>query len=201
MGAAAGKAGFLTACYIVLVPILGIFLGKRCPLKVWLAVALTLLGLYLLCLSDSFSLDRADLLVLLSAFFFSIQILLIDHLASNMNAVELSCIEFFTCGLLSALPALCLEILPHPTGMLSAFGSSEAWTPLLYTGICSTGIAYTLQIVGQTYVHPTIASLLMSFESVFAVLAGWALLGEHLSMREGVGCILIFVAVMLAQLT
>ncbi|MBQ9631330.1 MAG: DMT family transporter [Lachnospiraceae bacterium] len=200
MGAAAGKAGFLTACYIVLVPILGILLGKKCPAKVWLAVLITLVGLYLLCIKDSFSLSRPDILLLLCALCFSIQILCIDAFAPGANAVELSCIEFFTCGILSAVPALICEVIPHPEQTLASFATADAWIPLLYAGICSTGIAYTLQVVGQASVHPTIASLLMSLESVFSVLAGWVLLHEHLTLREGIGCALIFLAVVIAQI-
>ncbi len=199
-GASVGKAGFLTACYIVLVPIMGILIGKKCPVRVWVAVVLSLTGLYLLCLSESLSLERPDFLLLLCALFFSVQILLIDRFASNVSAVELSIVEFITCGILSGIPALLTEVIPHPAETLAAFGSRDAWIPILFASLCSTGIAYTLQIVGQAYVHPTIASLLMSLESVFSVLAGWVLLGERLSTRESMGCVLIFFAIILSQM-
>ena len=200
LGTPAGKAGFLTACYIVLVPIAGLFLGCKCPARIWLAVAITLVGLYLLCMSESLALSGPDLLLLASAAGFTLQILLIDHYAPQCNPIALSVIEFLTCGILTMIPALVLEIIPDPVGMLASFHTREAWIPLLYAGLLSTGVSYTFQIIGQKSVHPTIASLLMSLESVFAVLAGWALLGEHMTLREGLGCLLIFVAIILAQL-
>ena len=200
MGASVGKAGFLTACYIILVPIIGILFGKKCPPRIWLAVAIALAGLYLLCMTGSLSPERPDLLLLLCALFFTFQIIMISRFAAEESAVELSCIEFFTCGILSMVPSLALEVIPNPIGVLSAFMTLDAWLPILFAGIFSTGIAYTLQIVGQAYVHPTIASLIMSMESVFSVLAGWLLLGERLSLREKSGCALIFIAVIIAQI-
>ena len=200
LGTPAGKAGFLTACYIILVPIAGLFLGRKCPARVWLAVAITLVGLYLLCMSESLTLSGSDLLLLASAVGFTLQILLVDYYAPQCNPIALSILEFLTCGILTMLPALAFEIIPDPSGMLASFQTKEAWIPLLYAGLLSTGVSYTFQIIGQKSVHPTIASLLMSLESVFAVLAGWVLLGEHLTMREGFGCVLIFVAIILAQL-
>ena len=200
LGSPAGKAGFLTACYIILVPLAGLFIGKRVSLRVWLAVAITLAGLYLLCLSESLKISRPDLLILASALCFSIQILSIDHFVKAVNPIALSVIEFIVCGLLTMIPALIFEILPDPAGMAMAFSNKDAWIPLLYTGLLSTGVSYTLQIVGQKSVHPTIASLIMSLESVFAVLAGWAILGETLTLREGLGCVLIFAAIILAQI-
>lgn len=200
LGTPAGKAGFLTACYIVLVPIAGLFLGRKCPARIWLAVAVTLVGLYLLCMSESLSLSGSDLLLLASAAGFTVQILLIDRYAPECNPIALSIIEFLSCGLLTMIPAFVLEILPDPAGMLAAFQTQEAWIPLLYAGLLSTGVSYTFQIIGQKSVHPTVASLLMSLESVFAVLAGWVILGERLSPREELGCVLIFIAILIAQL-
>lgn len=199
-GTSAGKAGFLTACYIVFVPLAGLFLGKKVKLKVWAAVAITLAGLYLLCLSETFFFSKSDLLVLASALCFTVQILAIDHFVRFINPIALSVTEFIICGLLTMIPAMLFEIIPDPLGTLDNFSDINSWIPLLYVGLLSTGVSYTLQIVGQKSVHPTIASLLMSLESVFAVLAGWAIMGETLTLREGIGCVLIFAAIILAQL-
>ena len=202
-GTAAGKAGFLTACYIVLVPILGIFLKKKCGLNVWISVALTVVGLYLLCIEGPFRLQLSDTLVLLCALVFSMHILVIDHFSPLVDGVRMSCIQFFVAGILSAIPMIATEM--HPlsggfTNWLAPFGDMGAWVSILYAGVMSSGIAYTLQIVGQQGVEPTIASLLMSLESVFSVLAGWIILHETMSLKSYAGCVIIFAAVILSQL-
>lgn len=192
----AGKAGFLTSLYIVIVPVLGVFLGRRAGAKVWAGVALALAGAYLLSgniSGEGFSIAIGDLLVLISALFFSLHILVIDHFSPRVDGVMLSCVQFFVAGAVSLVFALIFEK-PSLASLL------PAWGPLLYTGVLSSGVAYTLQIVGQQNVPPTIASLLMSLESVFAALSGWVVLGEPLSLRETVGCVLVFGAVILAQL-
>lgn len=202
-GTAAGKAGFLTACYIVLVPILGIFLKKKCGLNVWISVVLTLAGLYLLCIEGPFRLQLSDTLVLMCALVFSMHILVVDHFSPLVDGVRMSCIQFFVAGLLSAIPMIITEMHPLQGGFASwlvPFGDAGAWVSILYAGVMSSGIAYTLQIVGQQSVEPTIASLIMSLESVFSVLAGWLILHETMSLKSYVGCIVIFVAVVLAQL-
>lgn len=202
-GTTAGKAGFLTACYILIVPILGIFLKKKCGINIWIGVALALVGLYLLCMNESFSLQLSDVLVLICAFVFSLHILVIDHFSPLVDGVRMSCIQFFVTGTLTAIPMFFLEMKHSVNGILTwatAFCSWDAWIPLLYAGIMSCGVGYTLQIIGQKGVNPTIASLLMSLESVFSVLAGWVILGEHMGIRELSGCALIFVAIVLAQL-
>ncbi len=202
LGASSGKAGFLTACYILLVPILGIFLKKKCGWNIWVGVVITLAGLYLLCMKDSFSLEFCDVLILSCALCFSVQILLVDHFSPLVDGVRLSCIQFLVCGIITAVPALIFD-LPR-TGAefgawLEIFASMDAWIPILYAGIMSCGVAYTLQIVGQDGLNPTVASLLMSLESVFAALAGWLILGETMGGREIAGCGLIFAAIVLAQ--
>ena len=202
LGASAGKAGFLTACYILLVPILGLFLKKKCGWNIWVGVVLTLAGLYLLCMQDSFTLELCDGLLLLCALCFAVQILFVDHFAPLVDGVRLSCIQFLVCGILSAVPALIFDL--PGTGAefmawVQVFGSPDAWIPILYAGVMSCGVAYTLQIVGQNGLNPTVASLLMSLESVFAVLAGWLLLDESMGPRELAGCGLIFAAIVLAQ--
>lgn len=203
MGHSTGKAGFLTACYIVLVPILGIFLKKRCGLNVWFSVGLTLVGLYLLCMKESSRLETADLLLLGCALVFSVQILLVDHFAPLTDSVRLSCIEFLTSGVLSVIPMLFADIgftRQSISAWAGSFASLDAWISILYAGVLSCAVAYTLQIVGQRNVNPAIASLLMSLESVFSVLGGWLILHQSLSARELFGCLLIFVAVLLSQL-
>lgn len=188
-----GKAGFITACYIVIVPILGVFLKKKCSIYVWIAVALSLIGLYLLCIKDGFSIGKGDALVFICAILFSFHILIIDHFSPLTDGVKLSCIQFFVSGILSAIPALIFE---HPT----VPSILAAWMPILYAGVMSCGVAYTLQIIGQKGMNPTIASLILSLESCISVLAGWILLGQSLSIKEGIGCVIMFAAIILAQL-
>ena len=188
-----GKAGFITACYIVIVPILGLFIKKKCSPFIWAAVAMALVGLYLLCITDGFSIGKGDILVLICAVLFSLHILIIDYFSPKVDGVKMSCIQFFICGVLSAIPALIFE---HP--QLSAF--QGAWGAILYAGVMSCGVAYTLQIIGQKNMDPTVASLILSLESCISVLAGWIILGQKLSMREIIGCVVMFTAIVLAQL-
>ncbi len=189
-----GKAGFITAMYIVLVPVFGIFLHKKAGLKIWAAVALAVAGLYLLCMTDgSFSLQMGDLLVLVCAVAFSFHILVIDYFSPKVDGVKLSCIQFFTCAVLSAIGMLLFEE-PKLSQILAA------WVPILYAGVMSCGVAYTLQIIGQKGMNPTVASLILSLESVVSLLAGWVILGQKLSKRELAGCALAFAAIILVQL-
>lgn len=189
----AGKAGFITAFYIVFVPVLGIFLKKKIGWKVWVAVVLALAGLYFLCITESFTIGKGDILIFLCALVFSAHILVIDHFSPKVDGVKMSCIQFFVCGVVS-LPFMFLLETPKMGAIF------DAWAPLLYAGVLSCGVAYTLQIVGQKNVNPAIASLLLSLESCFSVLAGWIVLNERLSAREAAGCILMFAAIILAQL-
>ena len=189
-----GKAGFITAMYILIVPILGLFMKKRVGAKVWLGVVLATIGLYMLCMtSESFSLSKGDFLVLICAGFFSLHILIIDYFSPKVDGVRMSCIQFFVCGVISTAIAFVFE---NPS--LSAILSG--WLPILYAGVLSCGVAYTLQIVGQKNMDPTVASLILSLESVFSVLAGWVILHQTLSVRELFGCVLMFLAIILAQL-
>ena len=189
----AGKAGFITAFYIVIVPVLGIFLKKKIGWKVWLAVALALAGLYFLCITEEFAVGKGDILIFLCALVFSAHILVIDHFAPRADGVKMSCIQFFVCGFVS-FPFMFLLETPRISAMLDGI------IPLLYAGVLSCGVAYTLQIVGQKNVNPAVASLILSLESCFSVLAGWLVLGERLSVREASGCALMFAAIILAQL-
>ncbi|MCD7739492.1 MAG: DMT family transporter [Lachnospiraceae bacterium] len=189
-----GKAGFITAMYIVLVPILGVFLHQRTGLRVWAAVAMAIAGLYLLCMTgDHLALNMGDVLLLLCAVAFSFHILVIDHFTPLVDGVKMSCIQFFTCGVLSFL---CMVIFETP--QLSRI--LAAWLPILYAGVMSCGVAYTLQIVGQRGMNPTVASLILSLESVISLLAGWLLLHQSLSGRELWGCVIMFAAIVLVQL-
>ena len=189
----AGKAGFITAFYIVIVPVLGIFLHKKINGKVWGAVAIALAGLYFLCITEKFAVGKGDILIFLCALVFSIHILVIDYFSPKVDGVKMSCIQFFVCGIVSLPPMFFTE-----TPKIGAI--VEGWAPLLYAGVLSCGVAYTLQIIGQKNVNPAVASLILSLESCFSVLAGWMVLGEKLSMRESVGCVLRFAAIILAQL-
>lgn len=190
---AAGKAGFITAFYIVLVPVFGIFLHKKIGWKVWTAVAIALVGLYFLCITEAFTIGVGDIYVFLCALIFSVHILVVDHYAPKVDGVKLSCIQFLVAGIVSIPFMLILES-PKMGNMLTS------WFPLVYAGVFSCGIAYTLQILGQKNVNPAVASLILSLESCFSVLSGWVILGERLSARETIGCIMMFAAIILAQL-
>lgn len=189
-----GKSGFITAMYIVLVPVLGIFLKKKAGIKIWCSVAIAVGGLYLLCMTDSgFSIQKGDLLLLLGAVIFSYHILTIDYFSPKVDGVKMSCIQFFTCGILSMV---CMFLFEQP--QIGAI--LQAWMPIVYAGVLSCGVAYTLQIVGQKGMNPTVASLILSMESVISVIAGWLILHQKLSGRELLGCVLMFAAIILVQL-
>lgn len=188
-----GKAGFITAFYIVLVPLSGVFLHKKIGWKVWVAVVMSLVGLYFLCITEAFSISKGDIYIFLCALIFSFHIMIVDHYSPKVDGVKMSCIQFFVAGVLS-IPFMFILETPKMNNLLIS------WFPLIYAGVFSCGIAYTLQILGQKNVNPAIASLILSLESCFSVLAGWIILGEKLSVREKVGCILMFVAIILAQL-
>ncbi len=189
----AGEAGFLTALYIVIVPVLGIFMGKKVGLRVWEAVVIALIGAFLLSVKDGFSVSPGAWWLLMCSLVFSFHILVCEKYGAKADPIKLSCMQFLVCGVLSAIFAFVIE---HPT--VSAFTGAAA--AILYCGIMSSGVAYTLQIIGQRYTQATVASLIMSLESVFSALSGWVILGEILSLREIIGCVLVFSAVVLAQL-
>ena len=188
-----GKAGFITAFYIVLVPVLGIFLHKKTGWKVWIAVVIAVIGLYFLCITEKLSIGKGDIFIFVCALIFALHIMVIDYFSPRVDGVKMSCIQIFVCGMTSLIPMFVLEK-PTMEGILLSMG------PLLYAGVLSSGVAYTLQIIGQKNVNPAIASLILSLESCFAVLAGWIVLGQQLSVRESIGCVLMFAAIILAQL-
>ena len=190
----AGKAGFITAMYMLLVPVIGfVFLGKRNSWIVWLSVLIGVVGMYLLCMTGGFRLTRGDTLVCICAVLFSVHILCCDHFVQIGNPIRISAIQFTACTVISAAAAL---VLAQPT--LEKIVSAAV--PILYCGLISGGVGYTLQIVAQKYTDPAIASLLMSLESVFAVIAGALLLSERMRPRELMGCVIMFVAIVLVQI-
>lgn len=189
----AGKAGFITSLYIILVPILGLFLKKRVSPWVWCSVALALVGLYLLCGGGAFQIGLGELLTLGCALMFSFHIMYIDHVSAKVDGVRLSCIQFFVVGVISMVVMLLTET-PNWNAI------AQCWLPIAYAGILSSGVGYTFQIIGQAHTEPTVASLLMSLESVFSVVFGWLLLGQAMNGPELLGCALVFTGVILAQL-
>lgn len=188
-----GKAGFITTLYIILVPIAGLFLKKKVPGKVWIGAVIAAFGMYLLCMSEKLALGKGDTYVFVCAILFTVHILVIDHFSPKADGVELSCIQFLTAGVIASIGALIIE---KPTIANFAAGI----IPLAYAGIFSSGIAYTLQVIGQKDLDPTVASLILSLESVISMLAGWVILGQSLTGRELLGCMLVFAAVILVQL-
>ena len=189
----AGKAGFITALYIVLVPLTGIFIGKRISIKTWACVFLATIGLYLLSIKQGFSIQSGDLLVLVSAFFYALHILTIDYFSPKSNGVKLSMIQFIIAAFLSGIIMLLVEDVVWKDVFDSVI-------PILYAGMITSGVGFTLQIIAQKDTEPTMASLILSLESVFAVLAGAIILGERLSSREAIGVTIMFVAIVLAQI-
>ena len=190
----AGKAGFITTLYVVFVPIISVLLRKKVRPIMWLCVAMGAVGLYLLCMTDaSFRLTFGDTLVLLCAVAFAVHILTVDHFSPKMDGIKLSCIQFLTVGIVSMV---CMFIFEHP----DIHAILDCAVPILYAGMLSCGLGYTFQVVAQKHAEPTVASLLMSLESVFAVVFGALLLHETMSMRELSGCLIIFIAVIISQL-
>ena len=189
----AGKAGFITAMYIVLVPILGIFLHRKPPKTAFFSVILAVIGLYLLCCIGNTQINKGDLLLIGCALTYAVQIHCVDYFAPNLDGLRLNCIQ-----------CLVVIVLSLPCALLSeTIDVQNIWAcrlPLLFAGVVSMGIAYTLQIIGQKDVEPTAASLIMSLESVIAVLAGWLILHETMSPSELLGCVLVFTAVIISQL-
>lgn len=203
LGSSAGNAGFITACYILIVPILGIFFKKKCGWNVWVSVVIALIGLYFLCIEGEFKLAPADIVLFGCAFAFSVHIIVIDHFTPLVNGVALSALQFFVCGILSGIFAVFMDYhfkITDFSVIMNQVFTSGAWFSILYAGAVSSGVGYTLQVVGQKNVNPTVASLLMSLESVFAVLLGWIILHERMSVRELLGCLLVFAAVVFSQI-
>ncbi len=193
--AISARSGFITALYVVLVPIFGLFFKKKVAFTVWIGAFVATIGLYLLCGSNGLSgIYLGDVIVFLCAVSFSFQILCVDHFIDRVDGVKLACIEFFVCGTLSLILMLVFER-PDILSIVNSFKY------ILYLGLVSSGVGYTLQIIGQKYSdNPTVASILMSLESVFAALGGWLIMHKSLSIVELIGCLVMFVAIILAQL-
>lgn len=188
-----GRGSFITALYVIIVPILGVFMKKKIGAKLWISVAIAIIGMYLLCINETMSLGLGEVLLLLCAFFFSIHIMVIDHFSPKANGVVISCIQFLVAGILSLIGTVLTE---NPT----VDQLHQAGISILYAGIGSCGIAYTCQVVFQKDLSPTAASLILSLESVFGAIGGWLLLGQALSLKEIIGCLLMFGAIVLAQI-
>ena len=188
-----GKAGFITTFYIIIVPLIGLFFKKYCGILTWIGVVIALAGLYFLCITQKLTIQRGDALILCCSVLYAGQILAIDHYNPFVDGVKMSCIQFLTGGVLGAVFMFLFEN-PSVAMILSAAG------PILYTGIMSTGVGYTLQIVGQKGLNPTVAALILSLESVFSALSGYVFLHQVLTTRELIGCVLMFIAIVLAQL-
>lgn len=193
-GTGAGKASFITALYVVLVPIYALFLKKRAQLNVWLSIVIAAVGFYLLCISGEFTVELSDVLVIIAALIFPIHILTIDKFSPKCDGIRMSCIQFFTAGAVNLIFAFATE---SPIDVSSLW---QAILPVIFLGIGSSGIAYTLQIVGQKGINPSAASLLLSMESVFGVVGSAIFLQEKMSPREYIGCAVVLVAVVLSQL-
>lgn len=192
-GTDAGKAGFITALYVVLVPVFGLFFKRKVSLPVWIAVVCSVVALYLLCIKGDFSLAAGDLLILVCAVCFAVHILVIDHFTAYCDGVKLSCLQFLFAGIISAVCMFLFETVDF----------AAIWScilPLLYVGIFSCGVGYTLQILAQKDSNPTVVTILLSLESVFAVIAGAIILHQQMTAREYIGCVVMFVAVILAQI-
>ena len=188
-----GKAGFISVLYILIVPFLGLLMKQKLPRMIWLCCAIAVAGLYLLCMNESLSLSKGDFTVLISAVCYAIHIIAIGHFAPKVDCVKLSCLQFLVCGAISVAVMFIFEK-PNFENII------HAWLPILYAGALSGGVGYTLQTVAQKWTKPSVASLLMSFESVFAVLAGVVLLHQIPSLRELAGCILMFISIVIIQL-
>ena len=193
-GTDAGKSAFITALYVVLVPVFGLILKRRAPINAWISVAIAVVGFYLLCITDGFSLEFSDALVLLCAVVFAVHILVIDRFSPKCDGVRMSCIQFAVVTVVTLIFSLILE---SPM-KIDTIGSA-IW-PIVMLGIGSSGIAYTLQIIAQSRISPAVAAIIMSLESVFGLLGGVIVLGETMSTRQYIGCAIVFAAVLLSQL-
>jgi len=194
MNLEAGKAGFITAMYIVLVPIIGLFLGKKSGIVIWISVALAVAGLYLICVKGAFHINAGDLCLIFCAIAYAGHITVVDYFVNRVDGVKLSCLQFLVCGVLSAVAALLFERTRFDLGVLLSY-----YKTFLYMGVCSCGIAYTFQIVGQKGTNPTAASLIMSLEASFSLIFGMLVLGEALTVREWIGIALMLVAIVLTE--
>ncbi len=190
----AGKAGFITGLYVVIVPLLGLFWKQRPSIGTWLGAIMAAVGLYFLSITDEFTISLGDLLVLLSAFFWSGHVLLIGWLAPRTDSLKLAAVQFAVCAVLSFMTALAIET-------ITLTSIWQGIIPILYGGFCSVGIAYTLQIIAQRDAHPAHSAIILSMEGLFAAIGGWLVLGEILSLRGLFGCALMLAGMIFSQLS
>ena len=188
-----GKAGFLTALYMIFVPVIEIFIGKRPGWNLWLSIVIATVGMYLLCINGEFRLQTGDIFIILCALAFSFHIISIDHFAKKVDPIKLSLLQYAICTVLTFIPMMLFEE-PDMGSILAC------WLPILYGGVMSTGVGYTLQMVGQRYTDPAVASIIMCLESVFSLLSGIILLGQIPGIREMIGCLLMFSAIIITQI-
>lgn len=210
-GTEAGKAGFITALYVVLVPVFGLFFRRKVSVPTWIAVVLSVVALYLLCIKGDFSLAAGDLLLLVCAVCFAVHILVIDHFTATVDGIKLSCVQFFFAAIWATIAKVVCTILGmngigDAASATSIFAVPD-WSaifacalPILYVGVFSSGVGYTLQILAQKGSNPTVVTILLSLESVFAVISGAIILHQQMSGREYLGCVLMFAVVILAQI-
>lgn len=189
----AGKAGFITTLYIILVPIIGVFLKKKAGVKVWISTIIAIVGIYLLSIKEGLTIGIGDTYVICCALVFSFHIIVVDKYSSITDVIKMSCVQLIVCGVSSLAVAIIFENI-NIDGLIKTIG------PILYTGVLSSGVAYTCQMIGQKDTKPAVASILMSLEAVFAALGGWIILNERLSIKELIGCVLVFIAVIITQI-
>ncbi len=194
MGDNVGKAAFISALYVLIVPIIGLLAAKRSPINVWIGVIIAVFGFYLLCIKDGFSVSSADLIVLVSSCIYALHIIVISKFSPKGDGVRMSCIQFFTSSAISTVLALIFNKSPNPEEIIAMLPT------FIYFGVFSGGIAYTLQIIGQKDADPTVASIILSLESVFGTIGGVIFLGESMELREYFGCAIVFIAIIIAQL-
>lgn len=194
LGDNVGKAAFISALYVLIVPIIGLIIGRRSPLNAWIGVFISIVGFYLLCIDTGFTVDGADLIVLLSSTVYAMHIMTIDRFSPRCDGVRMSCIQFSTAFVISTVLSLIFEGVPDFSALFSVLPA------LLYFGVCSGGIAYTLQIIGQRDSDPAVASIILSLESVFGAIGGAIFLNEKMEVKEYIGCAVVFVAIVIAQL-
>ena len=193
-GVDAGKASFITSLYVIFVPVYYLFLKRRAPVNIWISIVIAAVGFYLLCINGSFGISSEDLTVLVCSLLFPLHIMFIDHYVKTCDPIRLSIVQFLSGAVINLIFALIFDPAPSMSVILPALPA------IIYLGIMSSGVAYTLQMIGQKGTAPWAATIILSLESVFGVLGGALLLGEVLSVREYVGCAVIFVAVLLSQL-
>ena len=198
-GTPSGKAGFITSCNVLFVPIIGLLFKNKVKANVWASVVITVCGLYLLCVNEGFDVRLSDAYVLVCAVMNAARIVAVDRFKDKTDIIKLACVQFFSASAMLAVPTFAFEA-RDISSWWSTVNQGSVWMALLYASVVAGAFAFTIQNVAQKHVDPTVSSILMSTEAVFAVLAGWMLMGDILSAKEIIGCCVIFVALIIAQL-